>query len=241
MRTLWIIKAGTTFPDTARRHGDFEQWTLDSLGWDRHGAAIWDARLGQPLPAPSQCAGVVVTGSHAMVTDALPWSVRLEKWIPEVVEREIPFLGICYGHQLLARAMGGRVDYHPRGREIGTVRIELLAAANTDPIFSGLSGQPLVHVVHSQTVLQLPPAAERLARNDFEPNHAFRIGPAAWGIQFHPEYNRRIMCAYIEELSHELRATDHDVAALLKSVRDAPEGRDVLLRFADHVRQQPGR
>lgn len=238
MKTFWIIKAGSTFADTARRYGDFEQWTRESLGLAREEVSVWDATSNRPLPDPSRCLAVVVTGAHAMVTEALPWSVQLEEWIPELVETRVPFLGICYGHQLLARAMGGEVDYHPGGREIGTVSIDLLPAADRDPLLRGLSRSPLVHAVHSQTVVQPPPGAVRLARNEFEPNHAFRIGTSAWGVQFHPEYDQRIMRAYIEHLADELATTGCNVVDLLRSVRDTPAARSVPLRFAELARQQ---
>ena len=63
---------------------------------------------GHPLPPPADCRAVVITGSHAMVTDNRPWSVKVANWIPMLVNYEVPFLGICYGHQLLAQAMAAQ-------------------------------------------------------------------------------------------------------------------------------------
>jgi GMP synthase (glutamine-hydrolysing) len=74
----------------------------------------------------------VISGAHAMITDDLPWMLRLADWTRRVVTAQVPFLGICFGHQMLARAMGGKVDFHPRGREIGSVDIALHAAAESD-------------------------------------------------------------------------------------------------------------
>ena len=197
--------------------------------------AVYDVATEEPLPNPAQCRGVVITGSHAMVTDALPWSVRLEHWIPKLVKQEIPLLGICYGHQLLAHAMGGRVGYHPVGREIGTVEIELLETCADDALFSALPPTIEAHVVHAQTVVQLPREAVRLARNDFEPNHAFRIGRSAWGVQFHPEYNQEIMHCYVTELADELEGAGYDVPKLMQSIRETPAARQVTQRFAQFV------
>ena len=132
MKKLYIIKIGTTFPQTAEQLGDFDRWTLSSLGPLDVEPCVVDAEHGEALPPAGDGAGVVVTGSHAMVTDNLPWSVELETWIPSLVENDVPFLGICYGHQVLARAMGGEVGFHPNGREVGTVEIERLPESETD-------------------------------------------------------------------------------------------------------------
>lgn len=109
MKKLYIIKAGTTYPVIKERFGDFDTWTLQGLGKTEAETRVLDAVSGAALPMAADCAGVIVTGSHSMVTDDLPWSVELEEWIPSVVEAGVPFLGICYGHQLLARAGGGEV------------------------------------------------------------------------------------------------------------------------------------
>ena len=199
---------------------------------------VFDAVADRPLPEPAACAAVVITGAHAMVTEALPWSVRLEQWIPQLLDAEVPVLGICYGHQLLAQAMGGRVDYHPGGREIGTVKIARLPECATDPLLCDLPSEFSAHVVHAQTVTHLPPGAVCLARNSFEPHHAFRIGASAWGVQFHPEYSEQIMRLYIEQLADELVACQRNVAELLETVRDTDAAQSVLVRFAQYVQAQ---
>jgi GMP synthase (glutamine-hydrolysing) len=197
---------------------------------------VFDVTVDESLPEPASCAAVIITGAHAMVTEALPWSVRLEQWIPQLLDAEVPLLGICYGHQLLAQAMGGRVDYHPGGREIGTVEITRLPACATDPLLGDLPAEFPAHVVHAQTVVDLPPGAICLAGNSFEPHHAFRIGASAWGVQFHPEYTAPIMRAYIEQLSDELVAGQRNVAELLETVMDTDAAQRVLPCFTQYVR-----
>ncbi|RXK81614.1 glutamine amidotransferase [Chlorobaculum sp. 24CR] len=199
MKSLFIIKAGSTFATEAERLGDFEAWVRRGLGDMPCPVAVANAEAGEALPAPERCAGVVVTGSHAMVTDNLPWSVAIERWIRELVAIRAPFLGICYGHQLLGRATGGQVGYHPRGREAGTVSIELTSEGERDALFDGIPARFAAHATHAQSVLRLPTDAVHLAFNDYEPNHAFRVGESAWGVQFHPEYTREIMAVYLRE------------------------------------------
>lgn len=170
-----------------KQFGDFDDWTITALGAVDVGIDIVDAERCDDLPVAEECAGVVITGSRSMVTDNLPWSVNLEEWIPSLLEVGTPFFGICYGHQLLARAAGGRAGFHPQGREIGTLSVHLLPDCSGDPLFGSLPQSFLVHATHLQTVLTLPKGATRLAANAHEPNHAFRIGNWAWGVQFHPE------------------------------------------------------
>lgn len=241
MKALYIIKTGITFPNLFQEHGDFDLWTGRELGDSLLPKVIVDAQRTTPLPEAEACAGIIITGSHAMVTDKEPWSVRLEIWIRKLVARQVPIFGICYGHQLLAAALGGQVDYHPHGKEIGTVNVARLSASDEDPLFRTLPAEFLVHATHAQTVVTLPPGALRLAANEFEPNHAFRLGPCAWGVQFHPEYNTEIMRGYIEEQSLELAAAGRDVTQILARVAATPVAQQVLANFTRFCEEaQPG-
>ena len=235
MKTLYIVKTGTTFPDTKKRLGDFDQWTADALGALDVELDVVEAACGDSLPKMETCAGVVITGSHAMVTDNAPWSVRLEKWILPLLKAQIPVFGICYGHQLLARAAGGRVAYHPFGIEIGTVRIDLLPPCSGDPVFQSIPHSFSAHVTHSQTVTELPETAVRLAANAHEPAHAFRLGDCAWGVQFHPEYHAGIMRSYILEQKKALVSAGRDVSQILDSVSETPAAAQVLKNFGRFV------
>ena len=231
-RPLLILKAGSALEAVRQHYGDFEDWLVAGFGLPEGQIRLVRVAEGEELPRPEECGGVVITGSHAMVTDNLPWSVALAQWLPDVVTMGIPLLGVCYGHQLLATAMGGRVDFHPQGPEISTVTIDLLPEAADDPLFAGLPPSFPVQAFHSQSVLSLPPGAVLLARNDFEPHHAFRIGACAWGVQFHPEYTGEIMAAEIRADTEQLTAAGLNPSTLLATVRECPEAGSLLARFA---------
>lgn len=233
---LQVIKAGGTYPDVVGRLGDFEDWLMSGLHLPRQAVRVVDARRAGELPDPAECAGVVVTGAHAMVTDRLPWMERLADWIERLVMAQVPYLGICFGHQMLAQALGGRVDYHPGGREIGTVPIELAPAAAADPLFSGMPARFAAHAVHAQSVRDLPPGAIRLAGNDFEPTHAFRVGTRAWGIQFHPEFDVERMGVYVDHLTPALLAAGRDIGAIRAGLTHTPESTGLLARFVHLTR-----
>ena len=232
MGRFFIIKVGDTFPGLAKEHGDFDRWIATGLGVDAEEPVVVQIHKGDALPLVEECRGVIVTGSHAMVTENHPWSARLAAWIPMVARRHVPYLGICYGHQLLAKAMGGNVGDHPQGREIGTVEIDLFPESRRDALFAGLPGSFPVHSAHSQSVLSLPHKGVLLAGNAFEPHHAFRIGDSAWGVQFHPEFDTHVMTSYIREQNEDLREAGVNIRSLLARVRPTPDANGLLRRFA---------
>jgi len=149
------------------------------------------------------------------------------------VADDVPVLGICYGHQLLAHAMGGKVGYHPGGREIGTVTIELTRAGQDDLLLGTLPDRFKAQVSHQQSVLELPANAVRLAANTFESNHAFRIGRCAWGVQFHPEFSEAIVRQYIEARYAALKNEKLQPDLLLAATHPTPEASGLLRRFAE--------
>ena len=167
-----------------------------------------------------------------MVSDRAPWSEHTGAWLAEAVTEEVPVLGVCYGHQLLAHALGGEAGYHPRGRETGTHRVELLDAAMDDPLFKGLPQTFPAQLTHRQSVLRLPENAVLLGRNDFEPHQAFRVGRCAWGIQFHPEFSAEVMRAYLKVQAPDLEKEGLDAKALIENVIDAPNATSLLDRFS---------
>jgi GMP synthase (glutamine-hydrolysing) len=232
VRRVLIVKTGTTLPQLRARRGDYEDWIAEGLGLERERIAVVRADEGEALPDPAAPAGVVVTGSSALVSRREPWSERAAAWLAEALAAQTPILGICYGHQLLAHALGGRVDANPRGREIGTIEVELCEAAAADPLLGGLAPRMTVQATHVESVLELPPGARLLASSAGDPHSAFAVGAAAWGVQFHPEFDADVVRAYLEERRELLRDEGLDADRLLASARDSPHGAALLRRFA---------
>jgi len=226
-----IVKTGNSFPSIIPVLGDFEDWIARGLGQDPQDIQVVNVEQHQPLPHLDGVKGVVIAGSHAMVTQNLDWSLELEAWIPKLIQKKVPLLGICYGHQLIARAMGGIADYHPGGLEIGTTDIECVRQEDGDPLFGGLPQRFKAHVVHSQTVIRLPESSVVIAKNGFEPHHAFKMGPCAWGVQFHPEYDAAIETAYIGNMTQAIVASGQNPSQVLDQVVETPVAAMVLNRF----------
>jgi GMP synthase (glutamine-hydrolysing) len=229
---MLIVKTGTTLPEIAGRLGDFEDWIREGLG---PGVAVEVCRVdrGEPLPPARRVAGVVVTGSSAMVSAREPWSEATAAWLADAVGRRTPVLGVCFGHQLLAHALGGEVGPNPRGREIGTVAVRLTEAAEDDPLLGGAGAEVAVQATHQEAVLELPRDAVLLGSSALDPHQAFRVGGAdAWGVQFHPEFSAEVTLGYIRARAGELAGEGLDAGRLLAEVRETPRAREVLRRFA---------
>lgn len=239
MKQIYIFKTGSSYQDTWASSGDYQRMIIRQAGLESHQVEVVDVLGQQPLPDFSACAGVVITGSHAMVTDNLPWSLAIEDWIRQSRAHNIPILGICYGHQLIAKALGGVVDYHPKGIEIGTVSVSVNRVnSQNDPLFADLPSQFIAHVTHSQSVRKLPPDAVHLAYNDFESNHAFRIGEVIWGVQFHPEFTTDVIQVYLEKQSAAVERAGLSIESLRNSVVETSEAASILKRFAGLVLSQ---
>ncbi len=235
--TIAILKTGRTYPKLARQRGDFEDWMIRGLGVVASAVAIVDVEDGLHLPDPADISAAVVTGSHAMVTEGQDWVEPLAEWIRGLVQGDVPVLGVCYGHQLLGHALGGRVGFHPDGPEIGTVEVELLQEAETDHLFRGMPSRFHAHATHAQSVLELPEEAVLLAKTDHEAHAVFRIGACAWGVQFHPEYDEQIMRCYVREQRATLEALGRDPDHVEGEVRRAG-AEEILRRFAGFAGQR---
>lgn len=230
--TVLLMKTGETLAPLRAQGEDFEDWIRSGLGLSIEETPTVSVHMGDLLPPVSTLAGVVITGSPAMLTDGAAWNLVAVHWLRDALALGLPVLGICYGHQLLAHACGGHVDYHPNGREIGTVPVALTAAAFGDALLGGLPSRFLAHTSHSQAVLRLPDSAVLLGASAHDAHQAFRIGERAWGVQFHPEFTARIMRTYVQVRHAVLREEGFDVDTLLRDVVETPAASAVLRRFA---------
>jgi GMP synthase (glutamine-hydrolysing) len=231
-RPLLVVRTGTTVDGVRARRGDFADLIATRMKLETGELATVSAFEGEPLPPPADLRGVVVTGSSAMVTDRADWSVACGRWLARAVEAEVPILGICYGHQLLADALGGEVAKNPRGREIGTIAVELTPEGERDEILGATERVARYQSTHVESVVALPPGAVHLARSDLDPFQAFRVGSACC-VQFHPEFDADVIRGYIAARADRLRAEGLDPEALARDAADTESGATILSRFRE--------
>lgn len=228
---LYVLVTGDPTPLVRDLRGDFTRLFGEALGdaWGEQLVAI-DVRVSPPS-LPGDAVGLIVTGSSSHLEERASWMLATEEVLRVAVERRVPTLGVCFGHQLLGEALGGTVIRNPLGREIGTLPIERLDAAVNDPLFGELPPVFDANITHLDTVATLPGGAVVLARSSVEKHHAVRFGEACWGVQFHPEIDREVMCGYLESRRPVLGEEGRDVDAMIAAARETPLARDLLRRF----------
>lgn len=231
-----MIKTGSTIPQIIPRYGDFEDWFAEAM--EANDLLRLDVFRQQDLPAPESLAGVVITGSRAMVSEKEDWSERTAEWLLKAIREGLYILGVCYGHQLLAHALGGCVGPNPAGRQIGTISAQLLGAGRKDTLLGHLPDSFSAQTSHSEVVLGLPADAERLATSPLSENFSIRFDENVWGVQFHPEFSDSVMDEYIRHRSQALREEGLNPDKLLMQVTDAPEASSVLKKFLELLVQK---
>jgi GMP synthase-like glutamine amidotransferase len=190
MRVLAVIHGtnvrGGVFQDVVEEAGHrYEEWSLAT---------------GAPAPRPlADYEAVIVFGGsmHADQVDRHPWLRDENELIQDLLERGVPLLGVCLGVQLIAKAAGAGVYPVPDGPEIGWLPVELCGGADDDPVFGRLPERFDAFGWHYYTY-DLPAGAEELARSA-RCNQAYRLGEAAWGIQFHAEVTLETVRSWLDD------------------------------------------
>ncbi|MFC6904602.1 type 1 glutamine amidotransferase [Halalkalicoccus tibetensis] len=190
------------------------------------------------LPDDFRYDGFVVTGSRASVYWDREWIGRLKTWVGDAVQAGVPALGVCYGHQLLADVMGGRVKAMGE-YELGYRTVE---QDEENRLLEGLGGRMTVFTSHSDHVVEEPPGATVFARNEYG-IHGFRKD-RTFAVQFHPEYDMataesiargkegELPAERIEEVLAGIHAENYEAASGVKQVFDN------FLAFVEEVRTE---
>jgi GMP synthase (glutamine-hydrolysing) len=225
---LVILVAGDPVPEAALVGGTFSDMIRVALGdaWMREIVSVDVRQEGATLP--ESFSGLIVTGSASSVTERAPWMLRTEALLRREVEKGTSVFGVCFGHQILAQALGGRVDKNPRGREIGSVKLEVL---DPDATLFDDARDISVNATHVDTVVELPPGASVLARTALDQHAVLRFAPRAYSVQFHPELDGSLIGCYIHARRSLLEAEGLDPDGLAASARDAPKSVEMMRRF----------
>lgn len=179
---------------------------------------------------------IVLGGAMGPTEDErAPWLPATRSLITQAIDEETPMLGICLGAQLLATAAGGHVRTMPAGPEVGLCKVEFAESASADPVFGGIASASLPVVQwHWLEADTLPPNSEVLASSETCSNQAFRVGAAAWGVQFHPEALGPTASDWVDEDPDSLDELGLDPRRIIAEVTEAePQLGEVWLPIAD--------
>jgi GMP synthase (glutamine-hydrolysing) len=216
--------------------GHLGSW-LQEAGLDLHVVRPW---AGEPLPETllGHDALVVLGGPQQAYDDAsAPWLRGTKDLLREAVATAVPTLAICLGAQLLAEATGGRVEQGAEGVEAGARLVAKRDAAWDDELFGGVPFTPTVVQWHEDAIVALPPGAVHLAGSPRYEHQAFRVGPRAWGVQFHIEATAETLRTWGAEYGAAVARAGLDPVALAeRAVEELDEveacWRPVAHRFA---------
>ena len=195
---------------------------------------------GAPFPDPDAIEGVVITGSAKGVYDTTDWIDPLRRFIRDAYAARTPMLGVCFGHQIMADALGGDVRKSDKGWGLGRHVYEV---SPKHEAFADLGDHIAIAASHQDQVIAPPPDAQTFLHSDFTPNAGLVYGNgAAISVQPHPEFDVEFSKALVE-LRRDNPLPDAVVEERLASLDDPLDNRALatalarFLKSADKARQ----
>ncbi len=182
--------------------------------------------------------GVILSGSPRDAWSDDPLNEKLCEVVLACRDFGVPFLGVCYGHQLLARALGGVVAPHPDGLELGNIALQLTPTGAKSPLFAGLPDGFEVLSSHADAVLKMPPKCALLATSLHTRIQAFHCDGLLLGVQFHPETDPDVLRFIWSARRDRWRdKVTFNLDHALDTLQPAPLAAKVLQNFVSRVVQ----
>lgn len=216
---IGILETGEVAPELLGRHGDYPSMFRAMLSAVDPALGFETVRvvLGEMPAGPQAADAWLVTGSRHGVYDGLPWIEPLKDFLRACVAARVPVVGICFGHQILAEALGGRAVKSDRGWGLGVQDYEIVARPGW---LAGIPDHFAVNALHQDQVVALPDGATVLARSAHCAYAAIAYGdpeaPDAISLQPHPEFGAGFMdellalragTAFAQDLAGDARAS----------------------------------
>ena len=183
---IGILETGYPPADTIDEHGNYPQAFMTLLDGFGFSFESWAALEGQLPDNVNSADGWLITGSKFGAYEALPWIKPLQHFLSSAYANNVPIVGICFGHLILAQALGGKVEKFSGGWSVGKVNYRLDGAAQPVPLYAW----------HQDQVVEPPPDATVVGSTDFCQYAALQYGTKAYTIQPHPEFT----AGYINDL-----------------------------------------
>lgn len=173
---IGILETGRPLGVLKDKHGAFPDMMhrlLRGQGFTFETFAVLDDRFPASV---TECDGWLITGSRNSAYDEESWIRRLEQFLRDAYAADVPIVGICFGHQVLAKALGGKVEKAPQGWGVGPTEYDFGGCAT------------VINAWHQDQVTEIPAGATRIATSPFCENAAFVYGKRALTYQAHPEF-----------------------------------------------------
>lgn len=172
-----------------------------------------------------ECDAWLITGSKSGVYDNLDWMIRLQDFIRLLYKQETPLVGICFGHQIIAAALGGVVEKSDTGWGLGFQRYDVVGS------ISDLQVDKLdLYAIHQDQVVSLPPNARCFAKTDQCPNAALIYKGRVLSFQPHPEFSKQFQQDLIESIMGDSFSTDLGAKAL-EGMKDTKVHNQVVMKL----------
>ena len=221
---IGVLQTGHLPEDVQKLSGDYDHIFAQLLAAHGLSSQAWHVVDGIFPDGPEAADGWLITGSKFGAYENLPWIPPLEDLIRTIHAAQRPMIGICFGHQIIAQALGGRVEKFKGGWSVGRQSYD----------FKGR--EVAVNAWHQDQVTTPPPGAEIIARSEFCANAGFVIGDQVMTIQPHPEFGTDILAALLAHRAPGVVPDGHIQQA--KADLDTPTERlDVFAEMAAFLKQ----
>jgi len=200
---LGLLACDSIWEPLRSAHGDYAEMysaMLREAGADFE-LVTYAAHAGELPATTDECDAWIISGSRAAVYEDRPWIAALLGFARAARDAGVPQVGVCFGHQLLAHALGGRAERAPGGWGIGNIELSLRAPLVPEAAFPA---RIRLFMAHQDQVVALPPGGELLAEAAHCAHAMFRVGDRVLGIQPHPEFTAGFMRAMTAEDSFKL-------------------------------------
>ncbi|CAN6210759.1 unnamed protein product [Urochloa humidicola] len=244
-RRYALLMAAHDSEYVVKRYGGYLPVFVSAFGGATAGGEAWDLyrAVDGELPAAEGIGGYdgfVISGSPHDAYGDDPWILRLCTLVRDLHAARRRVLGVCFGHQLICRALGGRVARAPRGWDVGVREVAIAAADAAPPPCRFLDAlrrrgelprRARITEVHQDEVWEVPEGAEVLASSDRTGVEVFRVGEHVLGIQGHPEYTKDILLSLVDRLLNAGSITVSFAEAVKRQLEDTAPDREFWLKL----------
>lgn len=231
---IGILRCGHVRDEYAATHGQYADM-FESLFKNAHSEldySIYNVMEHVYPGSLDECDAYITTGSKSSVYDNEEWIGRFREFIQALHESEKKLVGICFGHQMIATALGGKTDRSSYGWGVGSKLIDIV---EPQPWMNPRQSTYKIFVSHQDQVLRLPEQAVRVGTADYCPNSMFVIGTHILAMQGHPEftaeYSYDLARARIDSIGE---ATYRDAEPSFTQAADQQLIADWILNFLEY-------